>query len=99
TLVSTGQQYIGDRTECDLLSTQLAERQARCDFPIPGAVVAIGILGPVVVNAVDKQEQVAKTPAADMLEGDCLLGLGVDLEIIAVQVGQAVVLPLQGGSG
>jgi len=46
---------------------------------------------------VDEQEHVAPGPAAGVLEGERLLDLaGIDGEVLAVQVGQAVVLPQQG---
>ena len=53
----------------------------------------------VVLDQVGEEEQVAEAPAAGVLEGDGLLDLRVDLEIVAVEVGQAVVLPVQQVAG
>src|SRR5690554_6861310 len=98
-LVGAGQQDVGDGAELDFATTDLAEGQTRSDLAVPGAVVAGGILRAVVVDAVHEQEQVAEAPAADVLEGDGLLNGRVDFEVLAVQVGETVVLPEQGGSG
>src|SRR5690606_9591818 len=48
----------------------------------------------VVPDVVDEEEHVAPCPTAGMFEGDGLLGVGVDLVILAVKIGQAVVLPM-----
>src|SRR5690606_28356663 len=98
-LVGGGQQDGGDGAELDFATPGLAKGQTRSDLAVPGAVVAGGILRAVVVDAVHEQEQVAEAPAADVLEGDGLLNGRVDFEVLAVQVGETVVLPEQGGSG
>src|SRR5690606_40102087 len=71
---------------------QLAEGQARGEFAVVGVVVAVCIDEP---GAVDEEEQITEAPAAGMLEGQgVLLGRG-DLVVVAIQIGNAVVLPLQ----
>src|SRR5690606_24734968 len=91
-LIGAGQQDVGDRAECEFLSADLAEGQARGDLAIPGTVIARCVPGTVVMDAVDENEQVADAPAAGVLEGHRLLDGRVDLEVLAVEIGQAVVL-------
>src|SRR5690606_8488130 len=58
---------------------------------VAGAVARLGV----VPDAVNEDEQVAEAPAAGMFEGEGLLPGRIDLEVDAVEVGEAVVLPQQ----
>jgi len=58
--------------------------------------VTVAVLGiGVVLDQVGEAEQVTEAPATGVLEGNGLLDFRVDLVVLAVQVGQTVVLPLQ----
>ncbi len=79
------------------MATDLAQRQARAEFAVVG--VAVAAADAVEPDVVDEKEHVAPGPAAGVLEGDGLLGVGVDLVVLAVEVGEAVVLPVQQVAG
>nr|AAK50296.1 MutT-like protein [Pseudomonas sp. ADP] len=98
--VGGGDQHVLDRPEGEVGTGDLAQREARAEFAIEGMAVtrAVGGLG-VVLDHLYGQEQVTEAPAARVLEGDGLLDFRVDLEILAVEVGQAVVLPLHQVTG
>jgi hypothetical protein len=59
----------------------------------------VEVLATVVEDLVDEQEVVPILPRIGVLEGDGLLDRRVDLEVFTVEVGQAVVLPLQQAIG
>ncbi|MNF67317.1 hypothetical protein D3C84_491270 [compost metagenome] len=99
TLVGGGQQHVADGAEFQLPVEQLAEGQSRGDLTVVGVLAQVRVFLAVVVDLVDEDEQVAEGPAAGVLEGEGLLDFRVDLEILAIQIGQAVVLPQQWAVG
>ncbi|MCY1444138.1 hypothetical protein D9M71_605910 [compost metagenome] len=94
-LVGHRQQHVGHRTELDLLVEDLAEGQARLELAVVGVVTDLRVLVAVVEDLVQEEEVIAVLPAIRVLEGHGLLNLRIDLEVLAVEVGQAVVLPEQ----
>src|SRR5690606_38817641 len=103
-LVGGRDQHVLDRAEGQVFPGDLAQRQAWAELAVVGAsVLARVAVEPLVV---DEQEHVAPAPAAGVLEGDGLLDGGfaailarVDREVLAVEIGQAVVLPVHLGEG
>ncbi|CAI8924847.1 MutT-like protein [Priestia megaterium] len=98
-LVRHGQQHVLDRAELQFLVEDFAKRQARADFAVVGVRTDAGVVLAVVENLVDEHEVVAVFPCIGVLESDGLLNARVDLEVLAIEVGQAVVLPLQQVAG
>ncbi|MCY1178564.1 hypothetical protein D9M73_189180 [compost metagenome] len=94
-LVGHGQQHVLDRAELQLLVKDLAERQAWLEFAVVSVFTREMVFLAVVEDFVDEEEVVAVLPGIGVFEGHRLLDARVDLEVLAIQIGQAVVLPLQ----
>ncbi|MNS36772.1 hypothetical protein D3C72_689700 [compost metagenome] len=98
-LIRHGQQHVLDRAELQLLVKDLAERQAWLEFAVVSVFTREMVFLAVVEDFVDEEEVVAVLPGIGVFEGHRLLDARVDLEVLAIQVGQAVVLPLQQVAG
>ncbi|MNY30545.1 hypothetical protein D3C86_1646580 [compost metagenome] len=94
-LVSHGQQHILDRAVFEAAVEDLAQGQTRAELAVKGVAAFAAVLFAVVEDLVDEQEVVAIFPSVGMFERHRLLDRRVDLEVLAVQVAQAVGLPQQ----
>ncbi len=98
-LIGHSQQHVLDRAKFDFAVEYLAQRQARGELAVNAVFTVAGISLAAVVGVIDKQKVVSVLPAVGVLKGDGLLYLRVDGVVLAIEIRQAVALPLNQVTG